>query len=149
MPLICARDYFEDVSRAVREHRRAELLLEFGPEPGAGGGPCDPSAGGPVVARLVSDEMARESMRATEAAIGEALGRIEELRRIFSRKADAVELHYVDLLPWDAVAERLGRSRRTAIAWRDEMFDWIDSIGWARLRGGVGFAEDVRTVGGG
>ena len=92
-----AREYFEDVARAVREHRDAELLLEFGPESGPDGcGGADPSAGGPVVSRFASDERAREVMRATEETIGEALRRIEELRRVFSRKADAVELRYVD-----------------------------------------------------
>lgn len=138
--MICARDYFEDVSRAVREHRRAELLLEFGPEPGAGGGPCDPSAGGPVVARLVSDEMAREVMAATEDEIGRALAVVGGLRRVFSRKADVLELHYVDLMGWEDVAGELGVGRATAMRWRDELCDWVDAVGWARAREGVGFA---------
>lgn len=80
-------------------------------------------------------------MRATEATIGEALGRIAGLRLIFSRKADALELHYVDLMPWEGVAAELGVSRSTAMRWRDELADWVDSFGWARAREGFGAAE--------
>lgn len=137
-----AREYFEDVARAVREHRDAELLLEFGPESGPDGcGGADPSAGGPVVSRVVSDERAREVMRATEETIGEALRRIEELRRVFSRKADAVEMRYVDLMAWRDIALELGVYERTARLWCAQMFDWVDSLGWARLRSGRGVAE--------
>lgn len=139
-----AREYFEDVARAVREHRDAELLLEFGPESGPDGcGGADPSAGGPVVSRFASDERAREVMRATEETIGEALRRIEELRRVFSRKADAVGLRYVGLMSWPQVASELGVTDRTARTWCAQMFDWVDSLGWARLRDGRGIAEDT------
>lgn len=140
--MVSAREYFEDVSRAVREHRDAELLLTYGPPSGADGcGGADPSSGGPVMARVVSDETAREVMRATEQTIGEALRRIEELRRVFSRKADAVELRYVDLMAWRDAALELGVSERTARLWCAQMFDWVDSLGWARLRSGRGVAE--------
>ena len=137
-----AREYFEGVSDAVRSHRRAELALAFGPEPsGFGGGPADPASGGPTASRALANERARSEMEQAERAIGEGLARIEELRRIFSRKADAVELRYVDLLPWAQVAEELGVDKRTAMRWRDELFDWVDSFGWARLRLGMGTAE--------
>lgn len=137
-----ALEYFEDVSRAVREHREAELTLTFGPaRTGAPRGPSSPSSGGPTVSRFLSDERAREVLRSTEATIGEALGRIGGLRIIFSRKADVLELHYVDLVPWDGVASSLRVSRATAMRWRDELLDWVDTAGWARTREGVGFAE--------
>lgn len=137
-----AREYFESVADAVRSHRRAELALAFGPEPcGGGGGPADPASGGPTASRALANERAREAMERSELAIGEGLARVEELRRIFSRKADAVELRYVDLLPWDDVGRELDVDRRTAMRWRDELFDWVDSFGWAHLRVGTGAAE--------
>lgn len=144
--MITAMDYFEAASAAAREMREAELVLQFGPDAcGASGGAGDPSSGGPTFARFVSDEQARATIDACGRTVGEARKRCAELRLIFSRKADAVELHYVDLMPWEEVAAELRVSRRTAIAWRDQMFEWVDSLGWAHLRSGVGSAEDIRT----
>ncbi len=141
-----AREYFEGLSDAVRRHRRAELLLEYGPaRPAcpAGGG----SVEGPTMARAASNEAARRAMERAEEEIGEGLERIEWLRRIFSRKADAIELRYVDLMPWHRVAEEIGVDSRTARRWHDELLDWVDSFGWARVRLGVGIAEDSAAYG--
>lgn len=133
-----AREYFDSVAAASHALRRAELELAFGPAARGGGGrgPCDP-----VLARVLCDERARARMAAAQGAVGEALERIEGLRRLYSRKADALELRYVDLLPWEAVAEELGTTERSARRWRDELCDWVDSFGWARAREGRGVAE--------
>lgn len=126
-----AREYFEDVAEAVRQHRQAELILAFGPprRSGAGAGISDP-----VAARAASDESARATMDATEQRIGEGLRRIGELRRIFARMADVVEMHYVDLMPWGDVADEIGIGERTAKRWCGNVFAYIDSVGWAHLR---------------
>lgn len=126
-----AREYFEDVAEAVRQHRQAELILAFGPprRGGAGAGISDP-----VAARAASDESARATMDATEQRIGEGLRRIGELRRIFARMADVVEMHYVDLMPWGDVADEIGISRVTVIRWNNNIMDFIDQTGWAHLR---------------
>lgn len=126
-----AREYFEDVADAVRQHRQAELILAFGPprRGGAGAGISDP-----VAARAASDESARATMDATEQRIGEGLRRIGELRRIFARMADVVEMHYVDLMPWGDVADEIGISRVTVIRWNNNIMDFIDQTGWAHLR---------------
>ena len=133
-----AREFFEAVAEAVREHRQAELTLEFGAQSGSGGGG---DGDGPVWARVASNADAREKMGRTEGIIGEGLRYIEGLRRVFSRKADVIEMRYVDLLPWDAIAGELGVTRMTANRWMHEMFDWVDSVGWAHVADGSGVAE--------
>ena len=137
-----AREFFQDVAKAVAEHREAELALLYGPprRPGAPGGG---GVSSPVEARVESNEKAREVMAATEEVIGRGLRRIEELRAVFGEsRAEAVELHYIDLVPWDDVAAEMGVGRATVFRWCDLMFDWIDSYGWARLALGVGTADD-------
>lgn len=137
---VSAREYFEQVADAVRRHRDAELVLAFGaPRPRTIGG--SGFGDGPVVARVISDERALGEMRATEEIIGEALRYIEGLRRVYCRKADAMEMHYIDLMPWADVADEMGRDARTVMRWRDELCDWCDSVGWAHVADGTGTAE--------
>lgn len=136
-----AREFFEDVADASWQHREAETLLLFG-QPRRPAPRCSGGMGDPVGSRFESDEEARAIMEATEERIGEGLRRIAELRRIYARKADVLELHYVDLMPWADVAREMGIARSTAIRWRGELFDWVDSFGWARLREGKGVAMD-------
>lgn len=135
-----AREYFESVADAVRRHRDAELVLAFGrPAHVKVGGRS--MGDGPVWARVVSDERALAEMRETEHVIGEALRYVEGLRRVFSRKADVIELHYIDLMSWADVAAEMGRTRQTCMAWRDQLLDWCDMVGWAHVAAGTGVAE--------
>ena len=135
-----ARAFFDGVSDAVKRHRDAELVLQFGSprRTGAGGGGY---GDGPVVARVMSDERALADMRETERVIGVALRYIAGLRRVWSRKADVIEMHYVDLMPWTEVARAVGRSKPTVMAWRDTLLDWCDLVGWAHVAAGTGASE--------
>ena len=132
-----AREFFEGVADAARRHRQTELILTFGP-PRRGGARAGVSD--PVSARAVSDESAREIMAATEETIGDGLRRIAELRRIFARMADAIDLYYIDYplkgksQKWADVAYDIGVSEATAKRWCGELFGFIDQVGWARLR---------------
>ncbi len=135
-----AREYFAGVEREAKAHRRAELLLEFGPPTGGargGKGPADP-----VQARFESDQRARAELERTGAAIGEALERIEAIRGLFGRKADVLEMRYIDLLAWDEIAHEFAVSIRTAYNWRNVLCDWADSFGWARAMSGSGTAQE-------
>lgn len=136
-----AREYFDAVAHAARELRAAQLVVEFGPARGEGGGRPDPSSGGPTAAQAAAVIEAQERIDACTDTIGDALALIEGLRLVYSRKADAVEMRYVDLMPWDGVAAELGVTERTARRWRDELFEWVDAVGFARAKAGVGFAE--------
>ncbi len=134
-----AREYFAAVAREAKAHRRAELLLEFGPPTGGlrgGKGPADP-----VQARFESDQRARAELERTEAAIGEALARIEAMRGLYGRKADVLEMYYIDLLAWDEIAHEFAVSSKTARRWHDMLCDWADSFGWARVMSGSGTAQ--------
>ena len=135
-----AREYLEGVSSALRAAEAATLAAEVGDCRGAGGR-SDPLSGGPTESRALALVVASARARQAEALARECRARIGGLRLLFARKADALELRYLDGLSWAGVAGRLGVSRRTAIAWRDELCDWVDAHGWARAREGVGGAE--------
>lgn len=83
---------------------------------------------------------AQESVDEDERAIGVALGIIEGCRVAWSDEvADTIEAYYIDgpeiermtgeRMTWEAVAERLGISPRTAFRRRDMIIDWIDDVG--------------------
>ena len=136
-----AREFFEGVADAVRRHREAELILQFGSPSGAKVGSGGGYGDGPVVARIMSDERALGVLRETERVIGDGLRYIAGLRLVWSRKADVIEMHYVDLMPWADVAAELHIDRRTAMRWRDDLFAWCDLVGWAHVAAGMGNAE--------
>lgn len=139
---IDAREYFDAVARAAAELRAAQLVVEFGPVRGDGCGRSDPSSGGPTAAQAAAVIEAQRRVDACTDTIGDALALITGLRMVYSRKADVLELHYVDRLSWPDVGAELGVSDRTAKRWRDELCDWVDAVGFARARAGVGIAAD-------
>ena len=91
--------------------------------------------------RCPGDERARAAMARTEETIGEALARIDGLRTLFGRKADVLEMRYIDLAAWDEIAAELGVDKRKAHRWHDMVCDWVDSFGWARASRGYGTAQ--------
>ena len=139
-----ARDYFEMVRDCVVRHRRLELERQFGrPKPGvavATSGVSDSTWVSASAGLESGEEMAR-----LEREIGDGLALCAGLRKAFTRKADAVELHYIgvggDPLGYRDVARELGVSRTTAARWVDEMMDWCDLVGPVRARSGMGVAE--------
>lgn len=87
--------------------------------------------GDPVFGTIVrASEMLASVEAKRDAAlesIGEALAIIEGARRAMGSKADAVELYYIDVLEWDAVAQELGVSERTARYWASDVFAMLDA----------------------
>lgn len=79
-------------------------------------------------------ENARSEMDAALSVVGDALVLIDDMRRIFCRKADVLELYYVDRKTWADVADEMGVAERTARAWRDELCDFMESVPQLRLR---------------
>lgn len=129
-----AREYFEDVAEAVRQHRQAELILAFG-QPRAG----DPGGSGcyavdPVFSRLLSDDAARETMAATEEIIGDGLRVIEGLRRVYPGMAEVLELRYIDLLSWRETADAMHASVSSVRYYQDVIYRFVDTVGFARIR---------------
>ncbi len=134
-----AAEYFAQVDEAREALERAERDLELGPPRRGGmaaGGLCDP-----VLARALFD--ADAEMRAAQArkVLKEAQTRIGWLRQVYTRKADVLELRYLRGMTWEQAAGELGVSPQTARRWQGELFNWVDSFGWARARLGQGTAE--------
>lgn len=134
-----SREFFDSVSDAVRARARAAALLEYGPSGGSKG--RSTGCGDPVQARFESDEAARAQLEAAERTVREGERVIEGLRRVYARKADALELRYVRLMGWRQVGEALGVDARTARRWADIMLDWVDLVGLARAAMGEGVAQ--------
>lgn len=138
-----AREFFDQVSAAVRDGREAAMLLEYGCGGcGNGGGPVrrsEPSD--PVQARFDADEAARARIESASGTVADGLRVVAGLRRVYARKADALELRYVRLMGWRQVGEALGVDARTARRWADIMLDWVDLVGLARAAMGEGVAQ--------
>lgn len=137
-----AREFFESASMAVRMRNAAQTVIdnegeEWSPRPPGSNGISDPTASAAEraierqnavhEACLTRDECDRE--------IGSCLEVIEGIRRVFGDGfADVLDLHYIDLLPWWAVAMEVGASESTCKRRRDLMFEWLDSVGIARAK---------------
>lgn len=138
-----AREFFDQVSAAVRDGREAAMLLDYGcGGGGSGGGPVrrsEPSD--PVQARFDADEAARARLESARGTVADGLRVVAGLRRVYARKADALELRYVRLMGWRQVGEALGVDARTARRWADIMLDWVDLVGLARAAMGEGVAQ--------
>lgn len=129
-----ASEYFAALADAVREHRKAELILAFG-QPRAG----DPGGSGcyavdPVFSRMVSNDSARDVLDATEETIGDGLRVIAGLRRVYPGMAEVLELRHIDLLSWKDVADSLHVSVSSARYYQETIFKFVDVVGLARVR---------------
>lgn len=129
-----ARDYFNRVRRdsvALQGYLREIEALKDGIVPSGETMRGAKGAGDPVFGTIVrASEMLASVEAKRDAAlesIGEALAIIEGARRAMGSKADAVELYYIDVLEWDAVAQELGVSERTARYWANDVFAMLDA----------------------
>lgn len=135
-----ARAYFRDVSEVVCLMAEARAVIDFGP-------PRRPRTGGRSdPATRTSEAEAVMEARATvewcEDEVGEALRRIEGIRRALGgRYGDAIEARYVDLMAWRDVADELGVGESTARRLASAALDWCDAVGWAHVVAGLGVAE--------
>lgn len=103
---------------------------------------------------------ARDPMRATDSRIDaerDALRELDSYRRdvVDARRVcagirlanplhplwgDSIELHYLELMGWDEIGRRLGISASCVRYNCRQALDWVDSVGIARAREGVGAA---------
>lgn len=68
-------------------------------------------------------------------------GLIDGVRRAFETPWwRALDLYYIDGLGWPEVADEMGVSERTCRKWRDAALDWLDFVGDANARRGMGRA---------
>lgn len=140
---VTAREYFERVRRdsvALQGYLREIDALKDELPPTTSGilGPRGMASDPTAAAVMRRQEMLARAESGRDAAlvsIGEALAVIEGVRRVLTRKADAVELYYIDLMPWAQVAQELGIGESTARMWRDDAFRWLDSTPRAYVLG--------------
>ena len=146
-----AREYFEGVracQRAIdrrlaviasmrrREAVRAQSYEAVGRSPGARDAMAATDARIDAEAAAAADladmrrevEGGRELCRGVRAAHGT------------TRWADALELHYIEDMPWTQTASVLGVSERQAQLDVSCALDWVDSVGIAAARSGMGQA---------
>ena len=129
-----ALEYFRALSEAVRAHRDAELVAQYGrPRVMSGGGGSTP---GDPTARAAAETLeAQADMARAQEVIGDGLRVIEGIRRTLGEDfGDVLDARYVDLQPWDLIAMEQGVTRQTARAWHDAALDWFDFKGVAWLR---------------
>lgn len=101
----------------------------------------------------------RDAMRATDSRMDAEKSAASEIRdlsdqvkegrelcrgiraaNITQRWADALELHYIEDMTWHQTASALGVSERQAQVDVSCALDWVDSVGMARARTGLGQA---------
>ena len=141
-----ARDVFEAARRASRRIEELHFELEEPISRASSGQGVRTSSVGDPTARAAERQIERvpEILReidACEKAISEALALIDGVRQAFETPWWRVlELHYIDGMSWPEVSEEMCLSRATCVRWRDAAFDWIDFVGDAKARRGMGSA---------
>lgn len=131
-----ARTFFNDVRRAsgdIEDCERAIQTLNDELPPVSSGGVNHGGAGesDPVLGAVVTREklLGEYRTRRDEALeiVGEGLIFIAALRRIFCRKADVLELYYVDCMTMRDIADEIGVGVGTVYRWRDEVLAFVDN----------------------
>lgn len=145
-----SREYFEAASAAqrhidalysrIRSMREREGMRSRGFEAARGGG-TDPMR--LTDARIDAEARARAEIAELDAIVADAREVCRGIRRANPRHpywGDCIELHYVELMTWHQIGSALGVSgehaRRSAYAG----LDWVDMVGIAAAREGVGGA---------
>lgn len=96
-----------------------------------------------VDARMDAERAAEDDIRSCEATVADARAVCRGIRAANPSHplwGDALELHYIELMPWDEIGRYLGCTgegvRRAAYA----ALDWVDMVGIAAAREGCGQA---------
>lgn len=148
-----AREFFE-AARAAQRHidgrlaairamRERESVRSPGYDAvGRSFGSSDPMAAADAL--VDAEEAARSELAAYEREVADARAVCRGIRAANPTHplwGNAVELHYLDLMGWDEAGRYVGASgesmRRAAYA----ALDWVDAVGIARARDGMGQAE--------
>ncbi len=146
-----ARDYFEQAracqrsidrrlavidSMRAREQVRAQRYDVIG----HGSGASDRSAG--IDARLDAERAAEREIATLTAAVEDARTVCRGVRcaNPHTRWGDVLELRFCEDMQWKQVARALDVTDRQARADSDAALEWVDLVGVAAARGGIGQA---------
>lgn len=149
--ILTAREYFESASAAQRHidalyrkigaMRAREGTRSHGFEAVAGGGDPDPMRA--TDARMEAEEEARGEIAECDALIADAREVCRGIRRANVRHplwGDCIELHFIELMPWKQVGNAFGITESGARHNAYEGLDWVDMVGLAAAREGMGGA---------
>ena len=130
-----ARAWLDGVRAAsiALESMEAEMAGLYEPGSPDGVGVESGSTGdGGMFSRMLRACELRRRCETAEAIVGRALRLIAGVRAgMGERYADVLDMRYIDAMPWDEVAQRMGCSERTARRIRDVACDYVDSVGLA------------------
>lgn len=147
-----AREYFERARAARRLIDGAAARLEamraregaraqaYGP----GGGARADDGMAAVDARIDYEAAVAREIGGYRADVADARAVCAGVRAANPRHplwGDALELRYLEDMPWDALAAALAVSTRTAQAEARSALDWVDLVGIAAARAGRGGAQ--------
>lgn len=143
--MMTARERFERTRDAVRRLDDVHALIMSGcddwhPDGGKGAGIGDPTANRAIRnVDVLADKL--DALRAEEreltSLIGDSLVIIEGVRRgLGERYGDVLEARYIDCWEWATVTAHYEIPKSTGGYMLGIAFDWIDSVGVARLMRG-------------
>ena len=146
-----AREYFEyiracqrsiDRRLAIIASRRARESVRAQTYDAIGHGTGNRDAMRATDLRIDAEKSAASEIRdlTDQVEEGRELCRGIRAANITQRWADALELHYIEDMPWHQTASALGVSERQAQVDVSCALDWVDSVGMARARTGLGQA---------
>lgn len=138
-----AREEFAEARRASARIAECQRIIEeyadFVPSSKGDGVGVSTSESDPVYAAVVERRQvlarATADMDAALLIVGDALMLVEGLRKVYCRKADVLELYYIDRMTVRGVASEMGVAPSTVVAWRDELLDFLDSSPRAYILG--------------
>ena len=139
-----ARERFEQTRNAVKRLNEVHVLLMYGlddwtPErirtPGKVSDPTANQAIRNVDVIPNKLDALKVEEKELEAFIGETLQVMHTVRKCFGDVyANLLEWRYIDCLRWEDINERCGIKRQYGNYLLNIAFDWIDSVGLARLK---------------
>lgn len=103
-------------------------------------GPSDPMDG--VASRMDAEAEARRELAELDAAVADGRSMCRGVRRAnpSQRWGDVLEARFCDALEWDAVARVSYVSESRARADASAAMDWVDMVGLAAARDGMGMS---------
>lgn len=149
----CAREYFENAKSAqraidrrltaldemrAREQVRAQRYDRIG---GGKGGVSDPMRA--TVERMDAEDAARAELAQLYSIVDDARAVCSGVRVANPQNrewGDVLELRYCEDMDWRGVANAMVASERQCRAWHNAALNFVDSVGLARAREGMGQA---------
>lgn len=143
-----ARWYFADVRWAAVRMEEVDRLIEnqgddWKPSKASAASIVNDPTGSTAMRHLSAVESLLEERESLVFLINEAQQIISGVGEVLGEQTGQVlGAYYIQHLTWDEVAGKLLISRRHCISLRDMALEWVDSVGFAHAKQGLGTATD-------